>query len=108
MTEKKNANITYLGRTFRTSITKPLTDEEYQEIVDYINQRPSKQQAIEELIKVRDGGLKMSNITGYYFLSLMYDTRNGQDAWCVNDALKKKSIMEYYNGKCAVNAQVFA
>ena len=26
-------SITYLGRTFKTSITKPLTDEEYQEII---------------------------------------------------------------------------
>ena len=107
MKEKKDANITYLGRTFRTSITKPLTDEEYNDIVDYINQRPSKKDVIEEFIKVRDGGLKISNITGYYFLSLMYDTRNGQDAWCVNDALKNKQIMEYFNGKCSVNTKVF-
>ena len=36
------ADITYLGRTFKTSITKPLTDEEYHEIVDYIKKHSIK------------------------------------------------------------------
>ena len=104
---KQNADITYLGRTFKTSITKPLTDDEYHEIVDYINQRPSKESAKKELIKVKNGGLKISNITGYYFLSLMYDARNGQDAWSINEALTNKKIMEYFNGKISVNDRVF-
>lgn len=107
MGRETTADITYLGRTFKTSITKPLTDEEYKEIVDYINQRPSKESALDELVKVKNGGLKISNITGYYFLSLMYDARNGQDAWSINEALQNKHIMEYFNGKCAVNTKVF-
>ncbi|MBQ3415321.1 MAG: hypothetical protein IJH39_08275 [Clostridia bacterium] len=107
MAKETTADITYLGRTFKTSITKPLTDEEYKEIVDYINQRPSKESAKDELVKVKNGGLKISNITGYYFLSLMYDARNGQDAWSINEALQNKQIMEYFNGKCAVNTKVF-
>lgn len=101
------STIEYLGRKFKTSISKPLSDEEYQEIVDYINQRPSKEAAKDELVKVKNGGLKISNITGYYFLSLMYDARNGQDAWSINEALQNKQIMEYFNGKCAVNQKVF-
>ena len=100
-------SITYLGRTFKTSITKPLTDEEYHEIVDYIKTFPSKESAIDELLKVKNGGLKIANITGYYFLDLMYDARNGQDAWSINEALQNKKIMEYFNGKCAVNQKVF-
>ena len=100
-------SITYLGRTFKTSITKPLSDEEYEEIVDYINTFPSKESAKDELVKVKNGGLKIPNITGYYFLSLMYDARNGQDAWSINEALQNKKIMEYFNGKCAVNEKVF-
>jgi hypothetical protein len=107
MGRETTADITYLGRTFKTSITKPLTDEEYKEIVDYINKRPSKESALDELVKVKNGGLKISNITGYYFLSLMYDARNGQDAWSINEALQNKHIMEYFNGKCAVNTKVF-
>ena len=107
MRQGTTADITYLGRTFKTSITKPLTDEEYKEIVDYINKRPSRESALDELVKVKNGGLKISNITGYYFLSLMYDARNGQDAWSINEALQNKQIMEYFNGKCAVNTKVF-
>jgi len=102
-----NANIEYLGRLFKTSITKQLTDDEYNEIVDYINKRPSKESALNEIIKVKNGGLKISNITGYYFLSLMYDVRNGQDAWSINEAIQNKKIMEYFNGKISVNEKVF-
>ena len=101
------ADIEYLGRVFKTSISKPLTDEEYQEIVDYINSRPSKESALDEIVKVKNGGLKISNITGHYFLSLMYDARNGQDAWSINEALSNKQIMEYFNGKISVNEKVF-
>lgn len=100
-------SITYLGKTFRTSITKPLTDEEYQEIVDYINQRPAKEEALDEMKKVKNGGLRIGKITDYYFLSLMYDARNGQDAWSINEALQNKQIMEYFNGKIANNQKVF-
>ena len=102
-----DANITYLGRTFKTSITKPLTYEEYVEIVNYIKTFPDKKAAVDELIKVHNGGSSVSDITGYYFLNLMYDTRNGQDAWSINEALSNKKIMEYFNGKCAVNEKVF-
>ena len=104
---KENNDITYLGRTFKTSITKPLTDEEYHEIVKHVKTFPDKKSAIEELLKVKDGSLIVSNITGHYFLDLMYDTRNGQDAWSINEALSNKKIMEYFNGKCAVNEKVF-
>ena len=105
--EKVNNNITYLGKTFKTSLSKPLTDDEYKEIVDYVNTFPSKEQAKEELVKIKNGGLKMSNITGHYFLKLMYDGRNGQDAWSVNEALQNKKIMEYFNAKISVNDKVF-
>ena len=100
-------SITYLGKTFRTSLSKPLTDEEYKEIVDYINIFPSKEAAKDELVKVKNGKLKIGNITGHYFLKLMYDARNGQDAWSINEALGNKKIMEYFNAKISVNDKVF-
>lgn len=107
MRQGTTADITYLGRTFKTSITKPLTDDEYQEIVEYINRRPEWEDVEKEMHKVFDGGVKISAITGYYFLSLMYDARNGQDAWSINEALQNKQIMEYFNGKISVNDKVF-
>ena len=104
MTDK---DITYLGRTFKTSLSKPLTDEEYKEIVEYINTFPSKESAKDELVKVKNGGLKIGDITGHYFLKLMYDARNGQDAWSINEALQSKEVMEYFNAKISVNDKVF-
>ena len=102
-----NADIEWLGRTFKTSITKPLTDDEYLAAVKYIKTFPDKKAALYELLSVKDGGTSTADITGYYFLDLMYDTRNGQDAWSVNEALGCKKIMEYFNGKCSVNEKVF-
>lgn len=100
-------DIRYLGKTFKTSLSKPLTDEEYQSIVKYINTFPDKEAAKKELVKVKKGGVKMSDITGHYFLKLMYDARNGQDAWSINEALQSKEVMEYFNAKISVNDKVF-
>ena len=100
-------SITYLGRKFVTSISKPLTDEEYKEAVDYIMQVPDFKDVEKELKALYNGKTKISNITGYYFLHLMYEARNGQDAWSIKEALSYKPIMEYFNGKCAVNEKVF-
>lgn len=92
--------ITYKGRSFNSSISKPMTDEEMQEVVDYIY-RPADEREVDEEIKgMARGGVKCAAITRRYFLDLMYQTRNGQDAWSIKEATEYKPIMEYFNGKC--------
>ena len=77
---KVNNNITYLGRTFRTSLSKPLTDEEYNDIVETIRRKPSIEEAHAELMKIYNGGTRMGKVTGYYLQDVLYKARNIQDA----------------------------
>ena len=37
----------------------------------------------------------------------MYDVRNGQDAWSVNEEFGCKEVAEYFAAKVAVNEKVF-
>lgn len=104
---KVNNDITYLGKTFKTSLSKPLTDEEYQEIVEEIRKKPSFEEACEDLIKIYKGGTKMSKVVGYYLQDVLYKSRNGQDAWSIDEALKSKKVMEYFNAKISVNDKVY-
>ena len=91
--------ITYKGRSFNSSISLPMTDKEMDEVVAYIY-RPADQNDVDnELKSLANGGVKLSAITRMYFLDLMYETRNGQDAWSIKEACEYKPILEYFNGK---------
>ena len=49
----------------------------------------------------------MSEVNNYFFKDLMYNVRNGQDAWSVNEAFGCKEVAEYFAAKVAVNEKVF-
>lgn len=92
--------ITYKGRQFNSSISKSLTNEEMAEIVGYIYRPADEREVDEEMMSLASGGVKCAAITRRYFLDMMYETRNGQDAWSIKEACEYKPIMEYFNGKC--------
>jgi hypothetical protein len=92
--------ITYKGRSFNSSISSPLTDSEMNEAVEYIYRPADEREVDEEIVSLASGGVKISAITRRYFLDLMYETRNGQDAWSIKEACEYKPILEYFNGKC--------
>jgi len=100
--------ITYKGRSFNSSISKPMTDDEMREVVDYIYRPADEREVDEELIGLSYGGVKCAAITRRYFLDLMYQTRNGQDAWSIKEATEYKPIMEYFNGKCDTKFEMMA
>lgn len=100
--------ITYKGRSFNSSISEPMTDEEMQEVVDYIYRPADEREVDSELVSLSEGGVKIAEITRRYFLDLMYQTRNGQDAWSIKEACEYKPIMEYFNGKCDPKFEMMA
>jgi hypothetical protein len=100
--------ITYKGRSFNSSISEPMTDEEMAEIVAYIYRPADEREVDEEIISLAQGGVKCAAITRRYFLDLMYKTRNGQDAWSIEEACEYKPIMEYFNGKCDPKHEMMA
>lgn len=104
---KQDNSITYLGKTFKTSLTMPLTDEEYNGIVKVIREKPSFDSVKKELIGIYNGKTSTSKIVPYYLQDVLYKARNGQDAWSIDEALSYKPIMEYFNAKISVNDKVF-
>lgn len=48
--------ITYKGRSFNSSISKPMTDEEMQEVVDYIYRPADEREVDEEISGLAEGG----------------------------------------------------
>lgn len=104
---KENHNITYNGRTFKTSLHKSLTDEEWKGVVEWLKRRPDFKDVDTNIIKLEKGGLQMTDVTNYYFKDLMQKVRNGQDAFCIADSFVHKPIIEYFAAKAAVNEKVF-
>ena len=92
--------ITYKGRSFNSSISAPMTDKEMEDAVAYIYRPADEREVDYELTNLDSGGAKISAITRKFFLDLMYQTRNGQDAWSIKEACEYKPILEYFNGKC--------
>lgn len=100
-------SITWLGKTFRTSGTSPMTDEEYREVVEYLYRRPSLEEVDKELKNLSKGGTKTSNIIGYYVKDLMYQTRHREDAWSIDEAVCCKKILEYFKWKVERSPNTF-
>ena len=100
-------NIYFNNRTFRTSLRKPITDNEYMEICSQLKSKPSFSDVERNINNLAKMKTSMSDINNYYFKDLMYDVRNGQDAWSVNEAFQCKQVAEYFAAKVAVNEKVF-
>jgi len=92
--------ITYKGRSFNSSISLPMTDDEMNKVVEYIYRPADEREVDDEFVSLSKGGAKISAITRKFFLDLMYKTRNGQDAWSIEEACQYKPILEYFKGKC--------
>ena len=106
MLETDNS-IAFHGKTFRTSLRKNITDDEYKDIVKHLKSKPSWNDVHKNIKNLAKGGTSMSEVNNYFFKDLMYNVRNGQDAWSVNEAFGCKEVAEYFAAKVAVNEKVF-
>ena len=106
MLEKDNS-ITFHGKTFSTSLRKEITDEEYKEVLKQLQSLPSREDVLKNIENLAKGGTSMAEVTNYFFKDLMYNVRNGQDAWSVNEGFQCKEVAEYFAAKVAVNEKVF-
>ena len=104
---KENHNITFNGRTFKTSLHKDLTDEQWKDVIAWLQRKPTFDEVKQNLKKLKNGGLQMTEVTNYFFKDLMQKVRNGQDAFCIADSFECKEIIEYFAAKAAVNEKVF-
>ncbi len=100
-------SINFHGRTFRTSLKKQISDDEYNEILKHLNSKPEWPDVEKNIKNLAKGGTSMSEVNNYFFKDLMYNVRNGQDAWSVNEAFQCKGVAEYFAAKVAVNEKVF-
>ena len=64
-------HIEYDGKSIDTKNYVELSQEEFEELREQYYQRPSKQEVINQMKKIANGGVMMDKITRYYFRELM-------------------------------------
>jgi DNA modification methylase len=84
-----------------------LTDEEWKDIVAWLQRKPSAEEVEANIRKLEKGGKQMTEVTNYFFKDLMQKVRNGQDAFTIADSFVHKPIIEYFAAKIDVNEKVF-
>lgn len=99
--------ISYLGKTYNTSIHQDLTDGEYQSIVDGIRAKPPESKVMEQLGAIANGGSKMNLVYSYFFKDIAYKTRLCYNRWSIDEALQHKPLIEFFAGKVAENKLMY-
>lgn len=101
------ALITFKGISQNSSISKPLTDEEFLSIREEYFKKPDKELVEKQFRSIQQGGVKMNYIQDYYLKEVMSKAIGTRASWSIWDGLQNREIMEYFNGKVANNKKVF-
>ena len=99
--------IDYLGKVYRTTIHRDLTDDEYRSVVEGIRSRPSLYEVRSQLASLPHGGDDIGKIYAYYVRDIAYKTRLVYNNWSIDEALRHKPLMEFFAGKVEENKKVF-
>lgn len=101
------ALITYKGISQNSSISKPITDEEFESIAREYYAKPDFRLVEAQLRSVADGKTKTSAIYDYYFKETMSKCVGTRASWSIWDGIHNRQIMEYFAGKVDRNKKVF-
>lgn len=101
------ALITFKGISQNSSISKPLTDDEFLSIGQEYFQKPDKALVEKQLRSIAEGGVKMNYVQDYYLKEVMSKAVGTRASWSIWDGIRNREIMEYFNGKVANNKKVF-
>ena len=98
--------IEYKGRSVNRK-RRELTDEQFKEIREYIYKRPDWEEVKKELIGLKNGKMTIPMVRKYYYQDLLFQARNIQDTWTVEEALEHKPIIEILYRTISGNDKIF-
>ena len=99
--------IDFKGIRQNSSISKPLTNEEFESIAREYYAKPDFNLVKAQLRAVADGKTKTNHIYDWYFKEVMSKCVGTRASWSIWDGIHHRQIMEYFNGKVAENKKVF-
>jgi hypothetical protein len=99
--------IEYKGQTLDTIYYADLTDEECEDIRRDLQRKPSKEDVINNLKRIGNGGVLHNHITKYYFLDLMYDTKLYHSKWSISDVIECNDLIRHFYAKTLNNKKIF-
>jgi len=101
------ATITFKGITQNSSISKPLTNQEFASIERDYFAKPSKDLVDKQMKTLHEGGVKMNFVQDYYLKEVMSKAIGTRASWSIWDGIRNREIMEYFAGKVDNNKKVF-
>ena len=103
----KKYEITFNGKTLKTDLWVPVSEEERQELKNQYFSLPDKNIVIEQMRKIAGGGVMNDKITRYYFKKLMAKTQVETAKWTVEDVFNNAELLGVFKAKTLNNKKVF-
>ena len=101
------ALITFKGISQNSSISRPLTDEEFASIRREYFTKPDWDSVVSQFHAIHSGKHRMNHIQDYYLKEVMSKAIGTRASWSIWDGIQNREIMEYFAGKVADNKKVF-
>ena len=101
------ALIEFKGIRQNSSISKPLTDEEFESIAREYYAKPDFSLVERQLKAVASGKTQTNHIYDWYFKEPMSKCVGTRASWSIWDGIHNRQIMEYFAGKVDANKKVF-
>ena len=105
--KQKQHVLSYKGIKYRTDYWTPITDEEFRQCREDYYRLPSREEVLDQLEKISNGGKDISVVTRYYFRDLMAKVKLKFNNWTVEDVFECKELAEHLLAKCQRNEIVY-
>lgn len=99
--------IDFKGIRQNSSISKPLTDEEFESIAREYYEKPDFALVERQLRSIHQGKTRMNYVYDWYFKEVMSKCVGTRASWSIWDGIHNRQIMEYFAGKVDANKTVF-
>lgn len=99
--------IQYKGKTLETIHWKPMSDELHGQLKEEFYKKPEFALVQKEMINLKNGKVKYTNIEKYYFRELMSKVVLYHSKWSIEDVFNHKELLESFYAKTFKNEKVY-
>ena len=97
----------YKGQQINTKHHYDLSDEQFNKLKQEYYSKPDFCEVEKELKRLKDGGIKISEIKKYYVKDLMAKVRLNKCRWTIEDVFNCKDLLGVFVSKISKNKKVF-
>lgn len=104
---KELTRIEFNGQSIETKFFSNLEESRCEEIRRDFYRKPEMSKVSANLKKIKSGGVKITDITNYYYKDLMAKVRLHHSKWSLEELFSCNDLIRYVHGKTLENKKIF-